>query len=84
MRPLGLYYWGKTWTLAAWCELRGDFRNFRADRIAGLADCGDTFRARAGARPCKDFVRRMMAEGRPVGIVSPAGGARLARMTGFA
>ena len=33
VRPLGLYYWGKVWTLAAWCELRGDFRNFRLDRI---------------------------------------------------
>jgi predicted DNA-binding transcriptional regulator YafY len=33
IRPLGLYFWGKTWTLAAWCELRGDFRSFRLDRI---------------------------------------------------
>ena len=33
LRPLGLYHWGKVWTLAAWCELRTDFRNFRADRI---------------------------------------------------
>lgn len=34
IRPLGLYFWGKLWTLAAWCELRDDFRNFRLDRIA--------------------------------------------------
>ncbi len=33
IRPLGLYFWGKVWTLAAWCELRGDFRSFRLDRI---------------------------------------------------
>jgi predicted DNA-binding transcriptional regulator YafY len=33
VRPLGLYFWGKVWTLAAWCELRADFRNFRIDRI---------------------------------------------------
>ncbi len=33
IRPLGLYFWGKTWTLAAWCELREDFRSFRVDRI---------------------------------------------------
>jgi predicted DNA-binding transcriptional regulator YafY len=33
VRPLGLYFWGKVWTLAAWCELRDDFRNFRVDRI---------------------------------------------------
>jgi predicted DNA-binding transcriptional regulator YafY len=34
VRPLGLYFWGKVWTLAAWCELRDDFRNFRIDRIS--------------------------------------------------
>ncbi len=33
VRPLGLYFWGKVWTLAAWCEMRDDFRNFRIDRI---------------------------------------------------
>src|SRR5918992_1037021 len=43
LRPLGLYHWGKVWTLAAWCELRGDFRNFRADGIVEIAECGDRF-----------------------------------------
>ena len=33
VRPLGVFFWGKTWTLAAWCELRVDFRNFRLDRV---------------------------------------------------
>ncbi|MBV8749227.1 MAG: YafY family transcriptional regulator [Candidatus Eremiobacteraeota bacterium] len=33
VRPLGLYFWGKVWTLVAWCELRDDFRTFRLDRI---------------------------------------------------
>ncbi len=33
IRPLGLYFWGQVWTLAAWCELRTDFRSFRLDRI---------------------------------------------------
>jgi predicted DNA-binding transcriptional regulator YafY len=32
-RPLGLYFWGKKWTLAAWCELRNDYRSFRPDRM---------------------------------------------------
>jgi predicted DNA-binding transcriptional regulator YafY len=32
--PLGLFYWGVTWTLGAWCELRTEFRSFRLDRIA--------------------------------------------------
>lgn len=36
VRPLALWFWGKVWTLVAWCELRGDFRMFRADRIQAL------------------------------------------------
>jgi len=36
LRSLGLYFWGGVWTLAAWCELRTDFRNFRLDRIDRL------------------------------------------------
>ncbi|MFV2057129.1 MAG: helix-turn-helix transcriptional regulator, partial [Thiohalomonadales bacterium] len=31
--PLGLFFWGSVWTLAAWCELRQAFRNFRLDRM---------------------------------------------------
>lgn len=58
LRPLGLYHWGKVWTLAAWCELRNDFRNFRADRITEIADCGDTFRDEPG-RTLRDLLRRM-------------------------
>ncbi len=34
--PLGLFFWGKVWTLAAWCELRDGYRNFRVDRIEDL------------------------------------------------
>lgn len=36
VRPLGLYFWGGVWTLAGWCEMRKDFRNFRVDRMAEL------------------------------------------------
>jgi predicted DNA-binding transcriptional regulator YafY len=32
-RPLGLFFWGRKWTLAAWCELRSDYRSFRPDRM---------------------------------------------------
>lgn len=34
--PLGLFFWGKRWSLVGWCELRGDSRNFRVDRIAAV------------------------------------------------
>ncbi|MCA9551310.1 MAG: YafY family transcriptional regulator [Myxococcales bacterium] len=33
VRPLGAFFWGRSWTLTAWCELRDDFRSFRLDRI---------------------------------------------------
>ncbi len=36
LRPLGCFYWGKVWTLAAWCETRQDFRSFRLDRMNGV------------------------------------------------
>ncbi len=33
LRPLHMEYWGRVWTLTAWCELRNDFRVFRVDLI---------------------------------------------------
>ncbi|MCR4268747.1 YafY family protein [Nitratireductor sp. ZSWI3] len=58
VRPLGLWFWGKVWTLVAWCELRGDFRTFRIDRIATIAPAGRTFRPERG-KQLADFYRRM-------------------------
>ncbi len=49
VHPLGLFYWGKVWTLVAWCELRVSFRHFRLDRmsnIASLEDCYDLVEGR--------------------------------------
>jgi predicted DNA-binding transcriptional regulator YafY len=43
VRPLILEFWGRVWTLAAWCEARDDFRSFRVDRIGALALTGETF-----------------------------------------
>ena len=34
--PLGMYYWGKVWTLVAWCELREAYRAFRVDRMQSI------------------------------------------------
>lgn len=33
IRPLHMEYWGRVWTLTAWCETRGDFRVFRVDLV---------------------------------------------------
>ena len=43
IEPLCLSFWGGAWTLGAWCRLRGDFRNFRPDRIVGSAATGECF-----------------------------------------
>ena len=53
VRPLGLWFWGKVWTLIAWCELREDFRMFRVDRIASAKQDG-TFRPERG-KTLRDF-----------------------------
>lgn len=57
LRPLGCFYWGNVWTLAAWCETRADFRNFRVDRIRGLELLAEGFRDEAG-RSLADFMRQ--------------------------
>jgi len=43
VRPLALSFWGRVWTLVAWCELRHDFRMFRLDRM-GAIQTGDQFK----------------------------------------
>jgi predicted DNA-binding transcriptional regulator YafY len=48
LRPLALYFWGKTWTLAAWCELREDFRSFRLDRLQEFQVLEDRFEDEEG------------------------------------
>jgi len=41
--PMGLIFWGKVWTLIAWCQLRNDYRTFRLDRINDLNVLADYF-----------------------------------------
>ena len=43
VQPLGLWFWGKVWTLVAWCETRSDFRMFRLDRTECLTLAGERF-----------------------------------------
>jgi len=64
VRPLGCFHWDAVWTLAAWCETRAAFRNFRLDRMQALAvdDDGPTFADEPG-RTLPDFLRAMKGEG---------------------
>ena len=48
VRPLGCFFWGKVWTLGAWCETRKDFRSFRLDRIQKITVSEITFPLIAG------------------------------------
>jgi predicted DNA-binding transcriptional regulator YafY len=54
VRPLGVFFWGKTWTLAAWCEMRTGFRSFRLDRIE-TATIGERFEDETG-RTLRDML----------------------------
>jgi len=58
VRPLGLYFWGSSWSLAAWCEWRQDYRNFRPDRMEDLRLLDDVFDVQDGIS-LQDFLLRM-------------------------
>jgi predicted DNA-binding transcriptional regulator YafY len=57
VRPLALFFYGPVWLLAAWCELRQDFRSFRLDRMAELELMDETFRLERG-KTIHDFLKR--------------------------
>ena len=62
LRPLGCFYWGKVWTLAAWCETRNDFRNFRLDRIENVS-CAEGSKGQFRDEPGKtlaDYLRTVL------------------------
>lgn len=61
VRPLGCFYWSEVWTLAAWCEARADFRNFRVDRIEQLEVLDERFRDEPG-RTLADLFRQVEGE----------------------
>jgi predicted DNA-binding transcriptional regulator YafY len=61
VRPLALYFWGLVWTLAAWCELRDDFRSFRVDRISNPAILDRTFAEEPG-KALEDFISRVVKD----------------------
>ena len=56
LRPLGCFFWGEVWTLAAWCETREGFRSFRVDRITALDVLPERFRDEPG-RTLADLLR---------------------------
>jgi predicted DNA-binding transcriptional regulator YafY len=61
VRPLGLSFFGATWMLTAWCELRDDFRNFRLDRVQQLDVLPEGFADEPG-KTWDDYVKQMESE----------------------
>jgi predicted DNA-binding transcriptional regulator YafY len=61
VRPLGCFYWSEVWTLAAWCEAREGFRNFRVDRIERLEALEERFRDEPG-KTLADLFRQVECE----------------------
>lgn len=60
VRPLALAFWSGVWTLAAWCETRNDFRNFRLDRMEAAVVSERTFTPKRGQR-FEDYLKRVRA-----------------------
>lgn len=55
VHPLGLFFWGKVWTLVAWCELRNNFRHFRLDRMQNVTVTNEHFEILPGGT-LQDFL----------------------------
>lgn len=62
VHPLGCFFWGQVWTLAAWCETREAFRSFRVDRIQEVELLPDRYRDEPG-RTLADLLRQVRGAG---------------------
>lgn len=60
--PLGMLFFGSSWLLAGWCELRQAFRVFRADRIGHMEITTSRFRPVPG-RTLRDYLVSEGVEG---------------------
>ncbi len=57
VRPLHLDFWGRAWTLTAWCDLSRDFRVFRIDIATVIEHDGGAFLAEPG-KTAEDYLAR--------------------------
>ncbi|AOF88316.1 YafY family protein [Sinorhizobium sp. RAC02] len=62
--PVATVYYVDVTLIAAWCELRGDYRHFRADRIVKSAVLDTHFSAGSGQLMAKWMTKRTTPEGR--------------------
>lgn len=59
VEPLGMMFYSRAWHLIAYCRLRGDFRDFRLDRVAAWEVLPERFDGHIGFS-VKDFLARSM------------------------
>ena len=62
VQPLGLFFWGNAWLLAAWCTTRTDYRSFRLDRCREIRMLDDHFHETPD-RSLNGFLRAVRASG---------------------
>ncbi|CAG9176274.1 hypothetical protein LMG23992_03198 [Cupriavidus laharis] len=62
VQPLGLFFWGNAWLLAAWCTTRTDYRSFRLDRCRAIRMLDDHFHETPD-RSLNGFLRAVRASG---------------------
>ncbi|WP_404991817.1 helix-turn-helix transcriptional regulator [Cupriavidus pauculus] len=61
VQPLGLFFWGNVWLLAAWCTAREDYRSFRLDRCRTLTMLDERFQE-TSERSLNGFLRAVRAD----------------------
>lgn len=58
IRPLHMEYWGRVWTLTAWCETRDAFRVFRVDLIQSAEALPELFADEPG-KSIQDYMNSL-------------------------
>ncbi|MEM8994992.1 MAG: WYL domain-containing protein, partial [Acidobacteriota bacterium] len=62
VRPFGLAFYGWIWVMAAWCELRQDYRAFRPDRMLTLEVLDERFELSSEGISLEGFLRHETCE----------------------
>ena len=68
VEPIGLCNYSRRWHLFAWCRLRGEYRDFRLDRIKGLKITSESFNGKQHISMA-DFIAQMGVVGEKANVV---------------
>lgn len=67
VEPIGLCNYHSRWHLFAWCRLRGEYRDFRLDRLQALTLCPENFKGKAHIS-MDEFIRQLNVVGEQANI----------------